>query len=82
MFLAGEEVPLLPVGGKKGLISERTRAGLAQARDQGRVLGRPRVLTDEQLATARARKAGGAGVSEISRELGVARSTLGRYLGR
>lgn len=38
---------------ERGLISERTKAGLGAARKRGRVLGRPRKLSPHQIAHAR-----------------------------
>jgi DNA invertase Pin-like site-specific DNA recombinase len=34
-------------------ISERTRLGLERARKEGKILGRPREITDEQAAAIR-----------------------------
>ncbi|GLU31360.1 invertase [Trinickia caryophylli] len=39
---------------ERGLISERTRAGMAAARERGSAIGRPSVLTEEQREQARA----------------------------
>ena len=63
------------------LIRERTVAGLKAARDQGRVLGRPSSLNDNQIAMARTMKASGDhSMMSIAREFGVHRSTLYRVL--
>ncbi|MCP2365753.1 DNA invertase Pin-like site-specific DNA recombinase [Nonomuraea thailandensis] len=62
------------------LRSERTHEGLAVARAHGRLGGRPRALTDDQLADARARHAGGQPIPAIALALGVGRSTLYRAL--
>ena len=65
---------------ERELISERTRAGLAAAKARGAVPGRPRAMTGEQLAHARALISAGASKGSVARTLGVGRSTLYRYL--
>ena len=65
---------------ERDLIHERTLAGLAAARDQGRIGGRPRKLTDDTLAAARARRARGESLPQIARALGVSASTVHRHL--
>lgn len=64
---------------ERDLIRERINAGLAAARARGRVGGRPRALSDEQVRHARALyDAGGSTVAEIARSFGVSRQTLYR----
>ena len=46
---------------ERDMIVERTRAGLEAAKAQGRTLGRPTVLSDDQMPIARARRAEGCG---------------------
>lgn len=62
---------------ERGLVRERTLAGLAAARARGRVGGRPSLLDAKQrkaaLAMLRDREMS---VSEIARHFGVSRSTL------
>ncbi|WP_324654091.1 recombinase family protein [Georgenia sp. H159] len=65
---------------ERDLIRERTMAGLAAARAQGRAGGRPRVMDPDKLAIARARRANGESHTEIARALGVSRATVYRYL--
>jgi DNA invertase Pin-like site-specific DNA recombinase len=65
---------------ERDLIHERTLAGLAAARGQGRIGGRPRKLTDDTLAAARARRARGESLPQIARALGVSASTVHRHL--
>jgi DNA invertase Pin-like site-specific DNA recombinase len=66
---------------ERGLIRERTKAGLAAARARGRVGGRPLSLSKRDLAAARALLADpDITVAEIARRLGVAPSTLYRSL--
>lgn len=55
---------------ERDLIRERTLAGLAAARAQGRIGGRPRVMDSDKLAIARARRATGESPSQIAKALG------------
>lgn len=55
---------------ERDLLAERTRDGLAAARRRGRVGGRPRALTDEQVALARHLVANGHSLAETTRLLG------------
>jgi len=62
---------------ERELIRERTMAGLAAARARGRKGGRPRKLTDKQIAMARQLlQDPKQQVTEVAKMLGVARSTL------
>ena len=66
---------------ERGVIRERTRAGLAAARARGRVGGRPPALNERDLVVARAMMRDPAiSVEAIARRLGVAASTLYRHL--
>jgi DNA invertase Pin-like site-specific DNA recombinase len=65
---------------ERSLIIERTRAGLAAARQRGVKLGRKRSLTVKQVAHARRLIDGGESPPEVARSLGVSRSTLWRAL--
>ncbi|MDN4505006.1 recombinase family protein [Dietzia maris] len=67
---------------ERAIIRERQAEGIAIAKAKGKYKGRKRVLTDEQIAKARARIEAGEGPSAIARELGVGRSTLYRALQR
>jgi DNA invertase Pin-like site-specific DNA recombinase len=62
------------------LLSERTRAGLAAARQQGKVGGRPRALTAQKIAKARALMERGKTVAETALALKVSTRTLQRAL--
>ncbi len=63
------------------LIRERTRAGLAAARDRGVKLGRPLALTPEQVEMARSMMANPKlSARQVANELGVHRATLYRSL--
>jgi DNA invertase Pin-like site-specific DNA recombinase len=66
---------------ERGLIRERTLAGLASARARGRVGGRPKSLSETTLRAAKAMlQAGEMTVTEIAQQLDVSPSTLYRYL--
>jgi len=57
-------------------ISERTLAGLERAKKQGRIGGRPRVVTDRQ-KLAKLREAGKS-LGEIATSMGLSKSTVAR----
>lgn len=63
---------------ERSLIAERTRAGLAAARERGAKLGRKRSLSDAQVLHAKKLVDGGERVADVARTLGVARPTLYR----
>jgi DNA invertase Pin-like site-specific DNA recombinase len=66
---------------ERGLIRERTRAGLAASRRIGRIGGRPKKLTEDDLEAARALLANpDIGVRQIADRLGVSPATLYRYI--
>ena len=66
---------------ERGLIIERTHAGIAAARARGRLGGRPPALAGEKLATARRMYASKEyTIASIARSLGVSRATLYRRL--
>ncbi len=65
---------------ERRLIAERTRAGLAAARERGRVGGRPRVVSGDQVTEAVRMRADGRTIEEIATMFKVGRTTLGRYL--
>lgn len=65
---------------ERDMIHERTMAGLAAARNLGRVGGRPTVLDGDKLAAAVARRARGETPTEIAKALGVSRATIYRHL--
>lgn len=65
---------------EKRLISERTKAGLAAAKERGRVGGRPTVMTPERIKAAQDMKKDGTSTSQIARTLGVGRATVDRAL--
>jgi DNA invertase Pin-like site-specific DNA recombinase len=66
---------------ERGLIRERTLAGLAAARANGRVGGRPRIVTDKQLMVAKSLlKSGGFTVADVAKQIGVSPATLYRHI--
>lgn len=68
---------------ERALISERTRAGMAAAKERGVILGRPPKLTDQQIERARHEiDEGGKTIAHMARSLGVAPLTLSRALTR
>lgn len=65
---------------ERDLIQERTRAGLAAARDAGRFGGRPTVVTPDKLAAAHALLARKKTHAEAAAAIGVSLSSLKRAL--
>ena len=65
---------------ERSMISERTKAGIASARRRGKRVGRPPMLTPDQLDYAREKIAAGEGRAVTARKLGVGPSTLRRLL--
>jgi DNA invertase Pin-like site-specific DNA recombinase len=59
-------------------LSERVTAGLDRARKQGRVGGRPRVITDR--AKVAKLRAAGKSLAEIATEMGLAKTTVARIV--
>lgn len=65
---------------ERDLIHERTMAGLAAARNAGRVGGRPSKIDADTLAAAQARRARGESLPQIAKALNVSASTVHRHL--
>ncbi len=65
---------------ERDMLQERTFAGLAAAREQGRIGGRPTVMNPDTLAAARARRANGETPTQIAKALGISRATVYRHL--
>ena len=65
---------------ERDLLIARTKEGVAHARAQGRVGGRPKALTADQTRQVRALHASGENVTALSRSFGVSRQTIYRAL--
>lgn len=66
---------------ERGLISERTKAGLASARARGRKGGRPYKMTPAKLRLAKASMGeSDTNVGTLCKELGITRQTLYRHV--
>ncbi len=65
---------------ERHMIHQRTMAGLAAARAQGRLGGRPTVMDPDRLAAARARHSAGESPTQIAKALGVSRASVYRHL--
>jgi DNA invertase Pin-like site-specific DNA recombinase len=62
-------------------IRQNTMLGLARARAEGRVGGRPTVMTPERIEQARRMRTEGKSFAEIGRVLGVGATSVSRALG-
>ena len=65
---------------ERDIIHERTMAGLAAAKAQGRNGGRPTGMDADKLAAARARRERGESPTQIAKALGVSRASVYRHL--
>jgi DNA invertase Pin-like site-specific DNA recombinase len=65
---------------ERELIAERTRAGLAVARQHGRTGGRKRRMTESKIASAKKLLATGVPPKDVARNLGVSVPTLYRWV--
>ena len=65
---------------ERELIVERTRAGLAAAREQGRIGGRRRVMTEDVVERCRRMLENGATRQQIADVIGVDVKTIYKYL--
>jgi putative DNA-invertase from lambdoid prophage Rac len=66
---------------ERDLLIERTNAGLARAKSEGKLLGRPSALTAKQQYEVKARLAAGESVAAVAREFGTSRQTVMRVRG-
>lgn len=64
---------------ERSMIQERVRAGLERAREQGKVLGRPKVSLRTE-ALIRRKREQGMGILKIAREVGVGTSVVQRVI--
>ena len=62
------------------LIVDRTRAGLAAARERGNIGGRPKSLSPAMVEFAQQLRAHGKSAAEIAKEVGTSRATVYRAL--
>jgi putative DNA-invertase from lambdoid prophage Rac len=63
---------------ERDLLIERTQAGIARARDQGKVFGRPSALSAAEQAEALQKLAEGVSVSQLARDYKTSRTTIMR----
>lgn len=63
---------------ERDLLVERTRAGLDRAKAQGKKLGRPSLLTDDQRQDVRLKRKEGVSLATLAQEFGVSRSAIHR----
>ena len=63
---------------ERSLISERVRSGLAKARAQGKILGRPKVSAETIKEIKRLRKQGKS-LTQTAKQLGVSYQTVANY---
>lgn len=64
---------------ERELIRERTRAGLAAAKERGRVGGRPRKMTKAKMEAAKALLESGTPIKDIAKSLEISVPTLYRW---
>ncbi|PHV10100.1 recombinase family protein [Chitinimonas sp. BJB300] len=67
---------------ERDLLIERTHAGIARARAEGKKMGRPPALTETQQAEALQRLAAGESVSQLARDYGTTRQSIMRVRGK
>lgn len=65
---------------ERDLLVERTQSGLARAKAEGKILGRPAKTTEPQKARIKSAHASGTSISALSREFGVSRATVMRIV--
>jgi putative DNA-invertase from lambdoid prophage Rac len=65
---------------ERDLLVERTQAGLARAKAQGKILGRPASTTNEQRTIVKARHSAGASISALAREYDISRASVMRIV--
>jgi DNA invertase Pin-like site-specific DNA recombinase len=65
---------------EKELVDERTKAGLAATKSQGRVGGRKRKMTQSKIESAKKLLASGTLPKDVARNLGVSIPTLYRWI--
>jgi DNA invertase Pin-like site-specific DNA recombinase len=65
---------------ERDLLVERTQAGLARAKAQGKILGRPASTTNEQRMVMTARHSAGASISALARDYDISRASVMRIV--
>ncbi|MCA8007263.1 recombinase family protein [Burkholderia cenocepacia] len=63
---------------ERDLLIERTHAGIARAKAEGKAMGRPSALSDEQRAVVLRELDAGASVAALARRFGTSRQTIMR----
>ena len=63
---------------ERDLLIERTHAGMARARAEGKVMGRPPALTKEKQAEVMQRLTMGVSVAQLARDYGTTRQSIMR----
>src|SRR3954468_22554608 len=63
---------------ERDLLIERTQAGLARAKGEGKALGRPSALTAEQIAEVRRKRSEGFSLGTLAKAYGVSRAAIQR----
>ncbi|EEH26041.1 resolvase, N domain [Burkholderia pseudomallei Pakistan 9] len=63
---------------ERDLLIERTQAGIARARAEGKAMGRPAALTKQQQDEARQQLSKGASVASLAKQYGTSRQTIMR----
>lgn len=63
---------------ERDLLVERTQAGLKRAKAEGKVLGRPSALSNDQQKEVRLRRARGVSLGVLANEYGVSRAAIQR----
>jgi len=66
---------------ERDLLVERTKSGLARAKAEGKVLGRPVKTSYIQRAAIIRERAAGSNISSLSRSFGISRASVMRILG-
>lgn len=66
---------------ERDLLVERTQSGLARAKAEGKVLGRPSKTTDAQRTEIVGLRKGGSSISALSRTFGISRASIMRVTG-
>ncbi|MGZ9710447.1 recombinase family protein [Glaciimonas sp. GNP009] len=66
---------------ERDLLVERTQSGLARAKAEGKVLGRPTKTTDAQRAEIVSQHKAGSSISALARTYGISRASIMRVTG-